>query len=213
MILLAAFLGAAALWISGSHSAPRLESWQQRRPREPPAWWLRISTKLRGSAIPPEQLAAELELYLACVRAGLAPQQAVATVADAATQGSTRGSTQGSTQGSARGSTQAWMRTASMLALGMSAQQAWAPLAGLKGLEEVTTVAHASARTGASMEPGLSSIAQQLRAGAKAHATAAAERAGVLIALPLTLCFLPAFFTLGLAPVLLALASEILNNH
>ncbi len=197
MIVLAACLSAAALWISGSHSAPRIESWQQRRPREPPAWWGRISNALRRSDIAPDVLAAELELYLACVRAGLVPQQAVATVAGCASSASK----------------QAWTRTATMLDLGIAAQQAWAPLASLQGLEEVTTVAHASARTGASMEPGLSSIAQQLRAGAKAHATATAERAGVLIALPLTLCFLPAFFTLGLAPVLLALASEILNNH
>ena len=39
-------------------------------------------------------------------------------------------------------------------------------------------------------------------------AEARAQRAGVLIAAPLGLCFLPAFLVLGVAPVVIGLAGE-----
>ena len=44
-------------------------------------------------------------------------------------------------------------------------------------------------------------------------AAAEAERAGVLIALPMTLCYLPAFFLLGLAPMVISLGTSILSSH
>ncbi len=41
---------------------------------------------------------------------------------------------------------------------------------------------------------------------------AAAERAGVLIAGPLGLCFLPAFVCLGIVPVVAGLAGDVLRS-
>jgi hypothetical protein len=41
-------------------------------------------------------------------------------------------------------------------------------------------------------------------------AQARAQRAGVLVAGPLGLCFLPAFLVLGIAPVVIGLAGEAL---
>jgi pilus assembly protein TadC len=41
---------------------------------------------------------------------------------------------------------------------------------------------------------------------------AAAERAGVLIAGPLGLCFLPAFVCLGIVPVVAGLAGEVFGS-
>ncbi len=41
-------------------------------------------------------------------------------------------------------------------------------------------------------------------------AEARAQRAGVLITAPLGLCFLPAFLVLGVAPVVIGLAGEVL---
>jgi pilus assembly protein TadC len=41
---------------------------------------------------------------------------------------------------------------------------------------------------------------------------AAAERAGVLIAGPLWLCFLPAFVCLGIVPVIAGLAGDIFGG-
>ena len=35
----------------------------------------------------------------------------------------------------------------------------------------------------------------------------------VLIALPMTLCYLPAFFLLGLAPMVISLGTSILSSH
>jgi pilus assembly protein TadC len=43
-------------------------------------------------------------------------------------------------------------------------------------------------------------------------ATAAAERAGALIAGPLGLCFLPAFICLGIVPVVAGLAGDVLQS-
>ncbi|CKN25284.1 alanine rich membrane protein [Mycobacterium tuberculosis] len=42
-------------------------------------------------------------------------------------------------------------------------------------------------------------------------AAAAAERAGVLIAGPLGLCFLPAFLCVGIVPLVVGLAGDVLQ--
>ena len=49
-----------------------------------------------------------------------------------------------------------------------------------------------------------------MRAALTDAAEARAQRAGVLIAAPLGLCFLPAFLVLGVAPVVIGLAGEVL---
>ena len=51
----------------------------------------------------------------------------------------------------------------------------------------------------------------EARHDAERLVAARAERAGVLIALPLTACFLPAFLVLGLAPVVISLGTELLS--
>ena len=55
-------------------------------------------------------------------------------------------------------------------------------------------------------------MADQCRHDAAHTAAAAAERAGVLIAGPLGLCFLPAFVCLGIAPVVAGLAGQVLQS-
>ncbi len=52
----------------------------------------------------------------------------------------------------------------------------------------------------------------QCRQDAAHTAAAAAERAGVLIAGPLGLCFLPAFVCLGIIPVVAGLAGDVLQS-
>jgi pilus assembly protein TadC len=59
---------------------------------------------------------------------------------------------------------------------------------------------------------GLGELAVQCRSEASDSATAAAERAGVLIAGPLGLCFLPAFVCLGIVPVVAGLAGDVLRS-
>lgn len=72
-------------------------------------------------------------------------------------------------------------------------------------------LAAGSAASGTRVATAAGRISGRLRRRAEDRATAAGERAGVLIAMPLTLCFLPAFFILGLAPVVLGLAGNILG--
>ena len=73
--------------------------------------------------------------------------------------------------------------------------------------------ASSSHHSGAGLSNGCSRIAARLRDDGADHATAEAERAGVLIALPMTLCYLPAFFLLGLAPMVISLGTSILSSH
>ncbi|MCV7172813.1 type II secretion system F family protein, partial [Mycobacterium manitobense] len=50
------------------------------------------------------------------------------------------------------------------------------------------------------------------RSAAADAAGAAAERASVLIAAPLGLCYLPAFLCLGIVPVVAGLAGDVLQT-
>ena len=68
-----------------------------------------------------------------------------------------------------------------------------------------------SHRSGSALSQGCRRIAESLGATATDHRTAAAERAGVFIALPLATCFLPAFMIIGLAPVVLGLGMKVLG--
>jgi pilus assembly protein TadC len=69
-----------------------------------------------------------------------------------------------------------------------------------------------SASSGSALAQGIADLAEQSRQDATHAAAAAAERAGVLIAGPLGLCFLPAFVCLGIAPVVVGLAGEIFGS-
>ncbi len=58
---------------------------------------------------------------------------------------------------------------------------------------------------------GIVELAVQVRHDAAQAAAAAAERAGVLIAGPLGLCFLPAFLCVGIVPLVVGLAGDVLQ--
>jgi hypothetical protein len=53
--------------------------------------------------------------------------------------------------------------------------------------------------------------ADELRAARTAAAEAAARRVGVLVVLPLALCFLPAFVLAGVVPVIVAVFGDVLR--
>ncbi|KKO82972.1 type II secretion system F family protein, partial [Corynebacterium otitidis] len=99
---------------------------------------------------------------------------------------------------------------AGLLALGVEAERAFAPAREVEGLAEFAAVLVASGESGVSVAEPARRVAERLRGQARARSAARAERAGVLIAAPLTACFLPAFFLLGLAPVLVGLARDML---
>lgn len=101
-------------------------------------------------------------------------------------------------------------RAAGLLELGSAPAEAWGAVAAVPGLEAFGRAARRSADTGAGLARVARSEAARLRAGLSDAAEAKAERAAVLIAAPLGLCFLPAFLALGIAPVVLGLAGEAL---
>ncbi|MGI9062566.1 MAG: type II secretion system F family protein [Pseudonocardiaceae bacterium] len=100
-------------------------------------------------------------------------------------------------------------RTAELLALGSDGEQAWQPALECPDTARFARAARRSGRSGAALSTALAVLATEVRAGAREQAEARAQRAGVLITGPLGLCFLPAFLTLGVVPVVIGLAGQL----
>lgn len=101
---------------------------------------------------------------------------------------------------------------AELLALGADPRAAWRPAMDHPSVAGLATAAIRTARSGAAMADAIDELAAVLRASAIDRAEARAQRAGVLITGPLGLCFLPAFFCLGVLPVVIGLADQLLNR-
>lgn len=101
-------------------------------------------------------------------------------------------------------------RASDLLALGAEPDAAWEVRASEDDCcAALSRLARRSAHSGSALAGGAAELAEQSRQEAGHAAAAAAERAGVLIAGPLGLCFLPAFVCLGVVPVVASLAGEI----
>ncbi len=98
---------------------------------------------------------------------------------------------------------------ASLLLLGADARAAWRAAAEHPDLAPVAAAARRSAVGGTGLVEALQEQAQRLRSQGSAAAARSAGRAGVLMAGPLGLCFLPAFLCLGLAPVVIGLLGKL----
>jgi hypothetical protein len=153
----------------------------------------------RDVALAPEpdtELAAGWELLAVCLEAGLP----VAVAVTAAT-------------GPLRGAVGARMRrTAGLLELGADPAAAWLAAEQLPALATFARAAGRSAGTGSALAQVARAEAERIRATLLDTAQAKAQRAAVLITAPLGLCFLPAFMVLGIAPVVVGLAGEVLAN-
>lgn len=105
-------------------------------------------------------------------------------------------------------------RAADLVALGADPETAWriGPDEADDGCVALARLARRSASSGSALADGAAELAEQARQEATHRAAAAAERAGVLIAGPLGLCFLPAFVCLGIVPVVAGLAGEIFGT-
>jgi pilus assembly protein TadC len=101
-------------------------------------------------------------------------------------------------------------RTARSLRLGAAPVDAWAHLSGVRGADRLIAAAVRSSASGGALAGVLTRLADDLRADRSVAAEAAARRAGVLIVLPLGLCFLPAFVLAGLVPVVVAVLGDVL---
>ena len=183
----ASLFAAAALAIPSTLPARRLGRAVRdpKRPRDGPQG---------APAVSAERAAGDIGLFAACARAGLPPALAAAAVAD-----------------TYAGDASPWHTTAALLALGADPERAWSELHALPGGADLAHLVTLSNSSGAALADSCTRIAERLREEAADAATAKAERAGVLIAIPLTAFFLPAFFALGLAPVVISLGSSLLH--
>jgi Flp pilus assembly protein TadB len=133
------------------------------------------------------------DLLAAALRAGAPIDRAAAAVADAL--------------GGPLG--ERLQRTARSLRLGAEPAEAWQHLAGVDGADRLIAAAVRSSASGGALAGALGRLADDLRADRAVAVEAAAQRAAVLIVLPLGLCFLPAFLLVGVVPVLIGLLSDV----
>lgn len=150
----------------------------------------------RRPAHDPLAAASALDVFAVCLSAGMAVPNAAAVTASSAPP---------------------LLRTvlnraADLLALGADADTAWPGGVDDPACESLMLLARRSAASGTALAHGVAELADKSRADAAHAADAAAERAGVLIAGPLGLCFLPAFVCLGIVPVVVGLAGEVFNG-
>ncbi|WP_408635635.1 type II secretion system F family protein [Phytohabitans suffuscus] len=101
-------------------------------------------------------------------------------------------------------------RVARSIRLGAEPAEAWSHIASVAGAGRMAHAAVRSSASGAALAGALTRLAGDLRADRAVASEAAARRAGVLIVLPLGLCFLPAFILAGLVPVLIAVLRDVL---
>jgi pilus assembly protein TadC len=145
---------------------------------------------------PDIELAAGWELLAVCLEAGL-PVAAAVTAAAEPLPGAVGACLR---------------RTAGLLELGADPRAAWVNAEQLPALATFARAAGRSAGTGSALAQVARAEAGRIRATLVDTAQAKAQRAAVLITAPLGLCFLPAFLVLGIAPVVVGLAGEVLAN-
>lgn len=196
--VVASLLVAAALLTAPGSAVPRARLPRAGDPRgkpseDRPARWLRFRAETGDQ---PLELAGAWELLAACLRAGMPVAVALPVIAeqlDAPAGPVLR-------------------RSAQLLALGADPAQAWQPALECPATARLARAARRSGRGGGALAESLSRLAAELRADAREQSEARAQRAGVLIAAPLGLCFLPAFLAIGVAPVLIGLAGGLMSQ-
>ncbi|GAB7145383.1 type II secretion system F family protein [Mycobacterium riyadhense] len=188
----AAVLLALALWVGAGPSVVRARAGLSLRGHQ---------RRSQAHGRDPLGVASSLDVLAVCLAAGMAVSTAAAATARSAPPRLAR----------------VLSRAADLLALGADPGIAWStPPDAPAGLvdsqaDAFLRLARRSASSGAALADGVIELAAQSRNDAAHAAAAAAERAGVLIAGPLGLCFLPAFFCLGIVPVVAGLAGQVLQ--
>jgi pilus assembly protein TadC len=150
----------------------------------------------------PLAVASSLDVLAVCLSAGMAVSTAAAATAPSAPPTLAR----------------ILRRAADLLALGADPAVAWSPPPDLPPnsvdpqTDALLRLARRSSASGAALAEAVAALATQCRQDAGHTASAEAERAAVLIAGPLGLCFLPAFVCLGIVPVVAGLAGDVLQS-
>jgi pilus assembly protein TadC len=92
--------------------------------------------------------------------------------------------------------------------LGADPRDAWRTLINEPILGQLSTSVMRSYDTGAGLESVLVGIASDMRREHRSRVEVAARTAGVKAVIPLAVCFLPAFFVLGVVPIVASLAAS-----
>jgi pilus assembly protein TadC len=141
----------------------------------------------------PLLLASTWDLLAACLRGGLPVPAAVRAVA----------------VGLPGEPGEALRRAAELLALGADPVAAWEQALRDPATAELARAARRSARSGTALAAVADGMATAARAAATEWSETRVQRAAVVVAGPLGLCFLPAFLCVGVAPVVIGLASRL----
>jgi len=143
-------------------------------------------------------MASSLDIFAVCLKAGMAVSAAAAATAPSAPTPLAS----------------ILRRAADMLALGADPDAAWSAPRAMpdQHCDALLRLARRSAASGAALADGVCELAAEVRDDAADAARAAAERASVLIAGPLGLCYLPAFVCLGIVPVVAGLAADVFGT-
>jgi pilus assembly protein TadC len=162
---------------------------QARRPAR-----FRVSVYARqGPRTDSPRLAATWDLLAASLRAGMPVPAAISAVVE----------------DQVGPEAEALRTAAGLLSLGADPETAWSSARSCPGTAALARAAQRTARSGSALAEVADELASELRSLMTDRAEARAQRATVLIAGPLGLCFLPAFLCLGVVPVVLGLATRL----
>ncbi|MFE7748693.1 type II secretion system F family protein [Streptomyces sp. NPDC057428] len=143
------------------------------------------------------QLPLAADLLASCLSAGAGPQDAAEAV--------------GESMGGPLGDRLA--RTAVEIRLGGDPVDVWGRFGEIPGAAPLARCLERAGTTGAPAAEPVARLADEMRAERASAAVARAQRAGVLITAPVGLCFLPAFLAVGVAPVVIGLATGLLHRN
>ncbi|MGQ0632335.1 MAG: type II secretion system F family protein [Sporichthyaceae bacterium] len=144
----------------------------------------------------PSEAAIVADLLTACLSAGCTPAQAARAVAEAL-----------------GGAPAALLdEVAERLSAGDEPALAWAGVEAVPALAAIGRAMVRSAQTGVAVAGVVAAEATRVRARRRDESTAALARLSTFAAVPLALCFLPAFVCLGVIPVVVGLATVVLEG-
>ncbi|MEU9202413.1 type II secretion system F family protein [Streptomyces sp. NPDC048332] len=185
-------VGGPAGWVVGLAAAGGTWRWQRVRLGQAPRAAAETAARAAESL---RQFPLAADLLAACISAGAGPREAAEAV--------------GESMGGPVGEQLA--RTAAEIRLGGDPAVAWGRFGAIPGAAALARCLDRAGSTGAPAAESVARLAEAMRAERASVAVARAQRAAVLITAPLGLCFLPAFLTVGVAPVVIGLAGGLLQ--
>ncbi|MER5279513.1 type II secretion system F family protein [Streptomyces sp. NPDC002809] len=185
-------VGGPAGWVIGLAAACGMWRWQRARLGQAPR---AAAEKAASEAESLRGLPLAADLLAACISAGAGPREAAEAV--------------GESLGGPVGEQLA--RTAAEIRLGGDPTVAWGRFGEIPGAAALARCLDRAGSTGAPAAESVARLAEAMRAERASAAVARAQRAAVLITAPVGLCFLPAFLTVGVAPVVIGLAGGLLQ--